>query len=153
MSRLATRSRRNRFVILRTAGSPPVALHPASLRRSYLRFLGCDQPRHGLAPCRQSVIADALMAGGGRPSTSCDGRAKEDVDDGAKPRHDGRARPRFCVRRSDAAISIGVRNGMEIALSCPLSSSNPSLLHSNLRALDFPAAMIVQGRGRSTETS
>ena len=38
-------------------------------------------------------------------------------------------------------------------LSCPLSSSNPSLLHSNLRALDFPAAMIVQGRGRSTETS
>src|SRR3977135_3403029 len=63
MSRLATRSRRNRFVILRTAGSPPVALHPASLRRSYLRFLGCDQPRHGLAPCRQSVLADALMAG------------------------------------------------------------------------------------------
>src|ERR1700704_3799762 len=63
MSRLATRSRRNRFVILRTAGSPPVALHPASLRRSYLRFLGCDQPRHGLAPCRQSVLADALRAG------------------------------------------------------------------------------------------
>src|SRR3979490_1500395 len=63
MRRLATRSRRNRFVILRTAGSPPVALHPASLRRSYLRFLGCDQPRHGLAPCRQSVLADALMAG------------------------------------------------------------------------------------------
>src|ERR1700704_5102845 len=63
MSRLATRSRRNRFVILRTAGSPPVALHPASLRRSYLRLLGCDQPRHGLAPCRQSVLADALMAG------------------------------------------------------------------------------------------
>src|SRR6202047_1657934 len=63
MSRLATRSRRSRFVILRTAGSPPVALHPASLRRSYLRFLGCDQPRHGLAPCRQSVLADALVAG------------------------------------------------------------------------------------------
>jgi hypothetical protein len=40
MSRLATRSRRNRFVILRTAGSPPVALHPASRRRSYLQFLG-----------------------------------------------------------------------------------------------------------------
>src|ERR1700722_9536535 len=63
MSRLATRSRRNRFVILRTAGSPPVALHPASRRRSYLRLLGCDQPRHGLPPCRQSVLADALMAG------------------------------------------------------------------------------------------
>src|SRR5450432_762038 len=28
MSRLATRPRRNRFVILRTASSPPVALHP-----------------------------------------------------------------------------------------------------------------------------
>ena len=40
MSRLATRSRRNRFVILRTAGSPPVALHPALRRRSYLQFLG-----------------------------------------------------------------------------------------------------------------
>jgi hypothetical protein len=38
MSRLATRSRRNRFVILRTAGSPPVAPHPASRQRSYLRF-------------------------------------------------------------------------------------------------------------------
>ena len=61
MSRLATRSRRNRFVILRTAGSPPVALHPALRRRSYLRFPGCDQPGHGLAPCRQSVLTDALM--------------------------------------------------------------------------------------------
>jgi hypothetical protein len=40
MSRLATRSRRNRFVILRTAGSPPVALHSALRRRSYLQFLG-----------------------------------------------------------------------------------------------------------------
>src|SRR5712671_2031634 len=35
MSRLATASRRIRFVLLRTAGSPPVALHP---RRSYLQF-------------------------------------------------------------------------------------------------------------------
>ena len=52
--------RRNRFVILRTVGSPPVALHPASRRRSYLRLLGCDQPGHGLAPCRQSVLTDAL---------------------------------------------------------------------------------------------
>jgi hypothetical protein len=38
MSRLATAPRRIRFVILRTAGSPPVAPHPASRRRSYLRF-------------------------------------------------------------------------------------------------------------------
>ena len=26
-------------------------------------FWTCDQPRHGLAPCRQSVLTDALMAG------------------------------------------------------------------------------------------
>ena len=38
MSRLATALRRIRFVILRTAGSPPVAPHPASRRRSYLRL-------------------------------------------------------------------------------------------------------------------
>jgi len=38
MSRLATVPRRIRFVSLRTAGSPPVALHPASRRRSYLRL-------------------------------------------------------------------------------------------------------------------
>ena len=38
MSRLATALRRIRFVILRTAGSPPVAPHPASRRRSFLRL-------------------------------------------------------------------------------------------------------------------
>ncbi len=37
-SRLATVPRRIRFVLLRTAGSPPVALHPASRRRSYLQL-------------------------------------------------------------------------------------------------------------------
>src|SRR5208337_3303785 len=76
MSRLATAPRRNRFVIpglrrgrlYRTVGSPPVALHPALRRRSYLQLLGCDQPRHGLAPCRQSVLTDAQMVGEGRPS-------------------------------------------------------------------------------------
>ena len=85
MSRLATRSRRNRFVILRTASSPPVALHPASLRRSYLRLLGCDQPRHGLAPCRQRVLADALMPGEGPASTSLARPALQDVDTGPSP--------------------------------------------------------------------
>jgi hypothetical protein len=62
MSKLAAKSRRSRFVIQRTAGSPPVALHPALRQRSYLGLLGCEQPRHGLAPCKQSVLADALMA-------------------------------------------------------------------------------------------
>src|SRR5471030_984975 len=82
MSRLATRPRRNRFVILRTASSPPVALHPASRRRSYLRFLGCDQPRRGLAPRRQSVLTDALMVGADPPSTLRPVDLKTGVDRG-----------------------------------------------------------------------
>ena len=60
MSRLATASRRIRFVLLRTAGSPPVAPHPASRRRSFLRLRSHDALRHGLSPCRQSVLTDAL---------------------------------------------------------------------------------------------
>src|SRR4030042_6886213 len=40
MRRLATPQGRILFVILRTACPPPVALHPASRRRSYLRLLG-----------------------------------------------------------------------------------------------------------------
>jgi len=36
--RLATTPRRNRFVLLRATRSPPVASHPASRRRSYLRL-------------------------------------------------------------------------------------------------------------------
>src|SRR4030042_4633501 len=40
MRRLATPQGRIVFVILRTACPPPVALHPASRRRSYLRLLG-----------------------------------------------------------------------------------------------------------------
>src|SRR5471030_244396 len=77
MSRLATRPRRNRFVILRTASSPPVALHPLDrLLRSNrgdavtFDFRAFDQPGHGLAPCRQSVLTDAPMAGLD-PSTRC----------------------------------------------------------------------------------
>src|SRR5579864_607897 len=38
MSRLATESRRNRFVSLRTAGSSPIAPHPTSRWRSYVRL-------------------------------------------------------------------------------------------------------------------
>lgn len=38
MSRLADTLGRNGFVILRTGRSPPVALHPASRRRSYSRL-------------------------------------------------------------------------------------------------------------------
>src|SRR5205807_10587258 len=51
MSRLATALRRIRFVILRTAGSPPVAPHPASRRRSYLQL---RSPRP--APARTSTV-------------------------------------------------------------------------------------------------
>jgi len=39
---------RNRFVILRTASSPPsCSPPPASRRRSYLRLWSCDQPQNG----------------------------------------------------------------------------------------------------------
>lgn len=54
MSRLATDSRRNGFVTLRTVGSSPVAPHPALLalgRRSYLRLRSYDTLPHGLPPC------------------------------------------------------------------------------------------------------
>src|SRR5438094_3110425 len=51
MSRLATALRRIRFVILRTAGSPPLAPHPASRRRSYLQL---RSPRP--APARTSTV-------------------------------------------------------------------------------------------------
>lgn len=49
-SRLAATPRRIGFVLLRTASSPPVAPHPASRRRSYLRLRGCGSPRSGLTP-------------------------------------------------------------------------------------------------------
>ena len=60
-SRLATALRRIRFVILRTASSPPDALHPASRRRSHLRLRSCDQLRNGLTPFSQGVLTDALV--------------------------------------------------------------------------------------------
>ncbi len=43
--RLVATYGRIEFVILRTACSPPVALHPASLRRSYLQLSGMSIPR------------------------------------------------------------------------------------------------------------
>src|SRR5215831_6132983 len=51
MSRLVAAPRRIEFVLLRTNSSPPVALHPASRRRSYLRLRSCGILRHGLSPC------------------------------------------------------------------------------------------------------
>lgn len=53
------RSTPNRVRLLRTASSPPVALHPASLRRSYLQLRGLGIPRHGLPPCCVSALAGA----------------------------------------------------------------------------------------------
>jgi hypothetical protein len=49
--RLATTSRRNGFVSLRTNHSPPVALHPASRRRSYFWLPSLVLLGHGLSPC------------------------------------------------------------------------------------------------------
>ena len=61
MSRLVATSRRIEFVILRTASSLPVALHPASRRRSYLRLRGLGLPRHGLSPCGYRAFTGALI--------------------------------------------------------------------------------------------
>ena len=60
MSRLVVTPRRIEFVFLRTASSLPVALHPASRRRSYLRLRGLGLPRHGLPPCRCGAFTGAL---------------------------------------------------------------------------------------------
>jgi hypothetical protein len=45
MRRLVATYGRNVFALLRTASSPPVALHPASRRRSYLRLSGVGTSR------------------------------------------------------------------------------------------------------------
>ena len=62
---LALTPRRIEFVFLRTASSPPVALHPASQRRSYLRLRSLGLLRHGLSPCCVRAFTSAL---GGAPS-------------------------------------------------------------------------------------
>ena len=67
MSRLATASRRNRFVSLRTAGSPPVALHPASRRRSYLRLRSLRP-----APARTRTVLTKRPHGRTHPRESGD---------------------------------------------------------------------------------
>src|SRR6266704_6106156 len=61
MSRLVVTPRRIEFVILRTASSLPVALHPASQRRSYFQLRGHGLPRHGLPPCCLRAFTGALV--------------------------------------------------------------------------------------------
>ena len=58
---------RNGFVILRTGRSPPVALHPASRRRSYSRLQAVAQTWRGLPPLCVSTPAGALGATGESP--------------------------------------------------------------------------------------
>ena len=58
--RLVVTHRRIEFALLRTASSPPVALHPASQRRSYLRLQGLGLPWHGLSPCWCRAFTGAL---------------------------------------------------------------------------------------------
>jgi hypothetical protein len=74
-------------------------------------------------PERNRGFAPIVMAGEGRPSTSCDARTKEDVDGGAKPRHDDGAKVAVsCSERSDPrakpggmrAIPIAVHNGWRL---------------------------------------
>jgi len=50
-------------LVLRTNRSPPVALHPASRRRSYHWLRDARASRQGLPPCRIDAITGALKAG------------------------------------------------------------------------------------------
>ncbi|MFZ2124847.1 MAG: helix-turn-helix domain-containing protein, partial [Rhodoferax sp.] len=43
--------------------SSPVALHPASRRRSYFQLRGLGLPRHGLSPCKCGAFAGAHAHG------------------------------------------------------------------------------------------
>jgi hypothetical protein len=68
MSRLAATLGRNVFALLRTASSPPVALHPASRRRSYLRLSGVGISRERtstsqIAPAPRRTHSGNLLAG------------------------------------------------------------------------------------------
>jgi len=63
-SRLATTSGRFGFVILRTGCSPPVASHPASRRRSYVRLsAGERMPRGDSHPPDRGTLSGALARG------------------------------------------------------------------------------------------
>ena len=57
--RLATGSRRIRFVLLQTDSSLPAAPHPASRRRSCLPLQSHDALWRGLTPRRQDALTDA----------------------------------------------------------------------------------------------
>lgn len=68
MSRLAASLGRNVFALLRTASSSPVAPHPASRRRSYLRLSGEGIPRERtstsqIAPAPRRTHSGAFLAG------------------------------------------------------------------------------------------
>ena len=66
---------RNGFVILRTGRSPPVALHPASRRRSYSRLQAVAQAWRGLSPLWSGTLTGAL----GRPVAAV-GSARDNSD-------------------------------------------------------------------------
>ena len=70
-SQLAATPCRIEFALLRTASSPPVALHPASQRRSYLRLRGLGLPRHGLSPCCVRAFTGALGWHSQSPTMAC----------------------------------------------------------------------------------
>ena len=59
-SRLATTTGRIEFVILRTSGSPPVALHPLSRGRSYFRLRSSDPTSARTFTCRFDTLTSAL---------------------------------------------------------------------------------------------
>ena len=97
MSRLVATSRRIEFVILRTASSLPVALHPASRRRSYLQLRGLGLPRHGLSPCGYRAFTGALI-----PANA--GTQRRSVKNTLDPRFRGDDKPSFISRSLRATL-------------------------------------------------
>jgi hypothetical protein len=114
-SRLARSPSRIEFVFLRTSGSPPVAPHPASLRRSYVRFRG----RRACAPEGTSTPLTTRPPG----RTGADTPVRE------------RCRP---LRRPPPHI-LSIRNPQSEIRNFPISPASPRVSTSRTRALPSPA--------------
>src|SRR5438128_359410 len=114
MSRLATALRRIRFVILRTAGSPPVAPHPALRRRSYLQL---RSPRP--APARTSTVltkrphgrTHARESGHPEPAPGLSRGANDAAPEALGPRFRARACTHLAAKVSLSALGGGEGRG------------------------------------------
>ena len=113
-SRLAAPCSRNGFVILRTGGSPSVALHPALRQRSYFRFrVGGAYPEGTCTPLTLR-LGGALGAGHARDTIAkgpqndwpCAGarQPSRNSHPGVRNGHLGRGQPRLCHHRQGVRV-------------------------------------------------